>query len=1116
MLLLNATRRKTGWRNRVLPLILPLTLPLLAVAFGGNASAATCTTASASNGWINASLATETGQFTANWDATPSAANIDSVVTLSSAAATAYSKSAILVRFNPSGQIDARNGAAYAAASVINYAAGSTYHFRIVANVATHTYSAYVTPAGQAESIVGVNFAFRSEQSAVTKLNDWAVVVDPAGASGTNTVCNFALVVTIAISPTSATIQSGATQQFIPSIHGAKNRAVTWSATGGTISTSGLYTAGATSGSFTAKATSVQDPTKSATATITIPAAQQVTVNISPTTATAQPSATQQFAATVTGTANTAVTWSATGGTISTSGLYTAGATSGAFTAKATSVQDPTKSAAATITIATQTTTAHPRIILDAPTLATLRGRAQANTAQWTALKAVCDSYTTGGTVNFPGQNGYPNRPSVGEGYQGDGYFDVLLPLGLCYQSTILSDPTTAAKYGSKAVAILAAMSDPAHQSISGTPVWDRDNGYGIRNYGVAMGIGYDWFHDLLSTAQQTQIQTALGHWFTGFENDSADDFEYAHPQSNYFAGYYSAKCMGALAVQGDSPLGDTWWNDWYNNQHLQRVAPYYTANLTGGGWPEGFAAYGPLATRNQSLPTLAVRSAKGIDLIHAAQPYSFPLDQGRWLMQFTWPTRDFIDDRGTVHSINSDTIWPGTGDPNTYTFLAGFLAMWNDPAAPMMHKYARDAKAALARLGAGTPDEWIEFLFWDDTAPETSDYSSLPLSYFAPGMSQVAARSDWTLGATWMSFTSGPYVNNPSQGEQHFDSGSIALVKDKNPLLVNPEGWFAHNPNGTAGENAVFDDIYGNWDANHAVGNRVLYNNFQVRHVDAQGRVLDHYGQWALQRSDGVRTKIGHYEDGGSYVLAVGQFLEDMYRPFQTICAGQSPITTSSRQVVYLRPSQFVVYDRTQICDASLDQYLAFHFAANPVETAAPAPGLHRFDVNTGSFAGSMTTLLPANAATTTTDRLSTDSSTWGRVWRTEVRPTDAPAATRRWMTVFDLSATASEVANATTLTIAGGAAVGALLQSPTGNSVVVSGIAPAGTPIAGPLGYTVPAAATRHVITDLTPAAGYTITVNAAGATHTLNITPGGPSNSSANGVLTFQVSPSGQITP
>jgi len=200
------------------------------------------------------------------------------------------------------------------------------------------------------------------------------------------------------------------------------------------------------------------------------------------------------------------------------------------------------------------------------------------------------------------------------------------------------------------------------------------------------------------------------------------------------------------------------------------------------------------------------------------------------------------------------------------------------------------------------------------------------------------------------MSFYVGPLHHNPASGHEAFDKGSPAIERNRIRLLVNPPAWLSHEPNGDAGWTATYDDRFGNWDANHAIGNRILYNTFQVRHLDAQGGVLDQYGEWALTRADGVRTKIGRYEDGGSYVLSVGQFLEDMYRPFQTICAGSSPITSWSRQIVYLRPFQFVVYDRTGICDSSLDQYLAFHFPANPVEVTAPAPGLHRFDVNTGS----------------------------------------------------------------------------------------------------------------------------------------------------------------------
>jgi hypothetical protein len=354
------------------------------------------------------------------------------------------------------------------------------------------------------------------------------------------------------------------------------------------------------------------------------------------------------------------------------------------------------------------------------------------------------------------------------------------------------------------------------------------------------------------------------------------------------------------------------------------------------------------------------------------------------------------------------------------------------------------------------------------------------------------------------MSFVSGPYINSPGAGHENFDKGSPAFERNK-----NPGAWLAHEPFGDPGWSLKYDDQFGNWDVNHNIGNRSLYNTFQVRQLDAQGNLLKPFGQSSRQRSDGARTNISRYEDGGSYVLATGQFLEDMY---------YSAVTSLSRQIVYLRPSQFIVYDRSGISDKSFDQYEAFHFPANPVEVTAPAPGTHRFDVNPGLFAGSMTTILPANAAIVTSDHLthSTDSRTWNKVWRTEVRPTDAPAASRRWMTVFDLAPSASQVAVASPVNVTAGPAVGALLQSAAGNSVVISGTAAVGTAIAGPLGYAVPAVQTRHVITDLAPSTGYTISVTVAGGNHAVSILQGGSTTTSVNGVLTFQVNASGQVPP
>jgi hypothetical protein len=177
-------------------------------------------------------------------------------------------------------------------------------------------------------------------------------VADSTKSASANVTVSAAPVVAVTISPVSASMLSSGTQQFTASVSGSSNTAVSWSATAGSVSSGGMYTAPAAAGSYTVKATSAADSTKSASATVTVSApVVAVAVSLSPGSASLSTSATQQFTATVTGSSNAAVTWSATGGTISTGGLYTAPSTAGTFTVKATSVADSTKSASASVSV---------------------------------------------------------------------------------------------------------------------------------------------------------------------------------------------------------------------------------------------------------------------------------------------------------------------------------------------------------------------------------------------------------------------------------------------------------------------------------------------------------------------------------------------------------------------------------------------------------------------------------------------------------------------------------------------------------------------------------------------------------------------------------------------
>ena len=163
-------------------------------------------------------------------------------------------------------------------------------------------------------------------------------------------------VVTISLSSGSASLTGGQSATFTPTVTGSSNKSVTWSINPqvGTI-TNGVYQAPAIVGSqhsVTVSATSGADPTKTATATVSL---IPVGVTVGPATASLGVGKSATFAASVTGTGNTAVTWSfnpALGTLVN--GVYTApGTIASAQTVAITaaSIADPSKTATATVTL---------------------------------------------------------------------------------------------------------------------------------------------------------------------------------------------------------------------------------------------------------------------------------------------------------------------------------------------------------------------------------------------------------------------------------------------------------------------------------------------------------------------------------------------------------------------------------------------------------------------------------------------------------------------------------------------------------------------------------------------------------------------------------------------
>ena len=179
------------------------------------------------------------------------------------------------------------------------------------------------------------------------------------GTGSQSSTSSSSTITSVAVTCDPSTVAITATSQCTATVQGTGSYSTTvkWSTTGGTISSSGLLTAPASAGNLTVTATSTEDKTKSGASSVAVQSTTSpptiTSVSVACTPSTVAPNATSQCTATVQGTGSysSAVTWSSSLGAVSATGLLAAPAAVGSVTVAAKSVQDPTQSGEATVTV---------------------------------------------------------------------------------------------------------------------------------------------------------------------------------------------------------------------------------------------------------------------------------------------------------------------------------------------------------------------------------------------------------------------------------------------------------------------------------------------------------------------------------------------------------------------------------------------------------------------------------------------------------------------------------------------------------------------------------------------------------------------------------------------
>ncbi|HEY3493219.1 MAG TPA: heparinase II/III family protein, partial [Polyangiaceae bacterium] len=485
----------------------------------------------------------------------------------------------------------------------------------------------------------------------------------------------------------------------------------------------------------------------------------------------------------------------------------------------------------------------------------------------------------------------------VDSGYQGFEWAEAIANLSLAWHAT--GDE----RYATAALGYLNALLEDRNRigdGRGGATVVRHDSGYGIRTFGAYSALGYDWLRGApgFDQALQKRVITRLGEWL-GWYRESG--YLRDRPIANYYWGYLTALSFAGLATAGDTAEGDAWLA-LAQKELTERALPALRDELAGGGWPEGWQ-YGEYTTAEVALVLEGFRTGAGIELARHVP----------WLAEnITHHVHALLPDQTSVY--DGGTWGERPARPSALGLAATAVALdgIGDSRAAEARWLMAHALPPLQREQA-----FVGLLAERPGAPERSPRNPEKTSLHLLGQGLTFARSDWSPGATWISFQAGARI---AEDHQHNDQGHFELARGADLLLI---------------------------DAGNSEGSATINHNTLL--IDDGGRILTYppnQGVWG-----GKRVKTTRSGDDGSVLAAVGDFAE-AYAP---VCArdgcSKRAVKKAVRSLVYVRPSLLVIDDRVTVENADTAVTWAAHLTQNPKlegDLASAVIGRSRVDVRT------------------------------------------------------------------------------------------------------------------------------------------------------------------------
>lgn len=469
-------------------------------------------------------------------------------------------------------------------------------------------------------------------------------------------------------------------------------------------------------------------------------------IEVVPPRATVSPSGQQAFAAQRAGSAVTGVEWSvlqgATGGSVSSSGLYTAPAALGTYTVVA---REPTtgQSGQALVTVANGTIThgmqippEHPRLWFDAAR----RARAQA----WLQAHPFTPptNEDTWGGLTEAAMHGLLTSNSTGSCTAAINW------LMANYASTM---PTTG-----------GVACDPCR--------WNGDQ----------IILIYDWCHDYMTATQRQTVMNHVNQSITFWsQNDWGGPEMYGN---NYYWGYLRNELMWAIATYHENTAVAEQLLDHVLTTRLQNS--FNPSTLAGGdsrgGVPHEQFGYGA-TTGDYASIVFTTAGLLGRDLFHETD---FWRELVYAYIHAVTPARTIVPGAATYEGLNHGfTMFPANDDeawheryyvPRSRYFPNYMNTAVNAFGPTAVGRHARRwLNTYVVETTANLP--WRHYQAVDDTSITPLAFDALPLDHYASGPGYLFTRNRWGEDATTV-WIQGADPEGDRGGHQHADYGTFHI----------------------------------------------------------------------------------------------------------------------------------------------------------------------------------------------------------------------------------------------------------------------------------------------------------------------------------------------------